>query len=280
MGAAPVEGRPSAASWSVVPVAASIKVCVDHRDGLVLIDAGLPGHLPQLRGHLARSNRSVSDVRAVLLTHGHPDHTGLARPLHQAGAEIRIQRQGAPILKHGPRSATRQAGALHAAPYLLRGPAAMVTALHLARKRAFTAPAVPGVCTFSADQRLEEVPGSPRWSPCGQFLGATRVRRRSRPARPYPASARRPWRQLSPGLLPADQGHHWKGVVLPEPAGGLLRVGGDSRSDIEELHEALLGVVRWPAGVAVSRECRPRGANVLGQRLCLRGGAFADQHGG
>ena len=46
--------------------------------GLVLVDGGLPGHLPQLQSHLEGSGRSLGDIRAVLLTHAHPDHTGAA----------------------------------------------------------------------------------------------------------------------------------------------------------------------------------------------------------
>jgi glyoxylase-like metal-dependent hydrolase (beta-lactamase superfamily II) len=136
---------------------------VDHPDGLVLIDAGLPGHLSQLRDHLARSGRSLGDIRAVLLTHGHPDHTGLAGPLHRAGAEIWVHRQDAPILADGPRTAMRHAKPERSMlPYLLRRPAALGTPLHLARKGGFTAPPVPGVRTFDADQRWEEVPGRPQ----------------------------------------------------------------------------------------------------------------------
>ena len=136
---------------------------VDHPDGLVLIDAGLPGHLAQLREHLGRSGRSMSDIRAVLLTHGHPDHTGLAGPLQRAGAEIWIHQQDAPILAGGPRTALRCAKPERSmVPYLLRRPAAVATPLHLARKGAFTTPPVPGVRTFGADQRLEQVPGRPQ----------------------------------------------------------------------------------------------------------------------
>lgn len=98
---------------------------VEEADGLVLVDAGLPAHLGQLREHLAAAGRSPADIRAVLLTHGHPDHTGLARTLQQAGADIWVHEQDAAILRDGPRSALR-----HAKPersmlrYLLRRPAA------------------------------------------------------------------------------------------------------------------------------------------------------------
>lgn len=136
---------------------------IDEADGLVLIDAGLPGHLTQLRGHLAGSGRSLGDIRAVLLTHAHPDHTGLASRLQEAGAQIWVHHRDAPILAHGPRSALRLAKPERSMlPYLLSRPAGLGAPLHLARKGAFTAPKVDHVRTFSIDQRLAEVPGSPQ----------------------------------------------------------------------------------------------------------------------
>ncbi|MCY0937275.1 MBL fold metallo-hydrolase [Streptomyces sp. H34-S4] len=136
---------------------------VEDPDGLLLVDAGLPAHLGQLREHLAGSGRSLSDIRAVLLTHGHPDHTGLAHALHQAGADIWVHQEDAAILRDGPRSAMRHAKPERSMlPYLLRRPAALATPLHLARKGAFTAPATPDVRIFDAGQRLDEVPGRPK----------------------------------------------------------------------------------------------------------------------
>ena len=136
---------------------------VEDPGGLVLIDAGLPGHLAQLREHLAASGHTLSDVHDVLLTHGHPDHTGLAAELHRVGARIRVHQQDAPILEQGPRSALRLAKSERSMlPYLLRRPTAIGTPLHLARKGAFTASAVPDVQSFSGDQRLDEVPGRPQ----------------------------------------------------------------------------------------------------------------------
>lgn len=136
---------------------------IDDPGGLVLVDAGLPGHLAQLRGQLAADGHALSDVRAVLLTHAHPDHTGLASRLQAAGADIWVSQQDAAILARGPRSALRLAKPERSMlPYLLRRPAAIATPLHLARQGAFTAPAVPHVRTFGADQRLADVPGSPQ----------------------------------------------------------------------------------------------------------------------
>jgi glyoxylase-like metal-dependent hydrolase (beta-lactamase superfamily II) len=136
---------------------------VEHVDGLTLVDAGLPGHLRQLTDHLASLGHSLGDVRAVLLTHGHPDHTGLAGPLHRAGADIWVHERDAAILADGPRSALRHAKPERSMlPYLLRRPAALRTTLHLALQGGFTAPPVPGVLTFGGDQRLETVPGRPQ----------------------------------------------------------------------------------------------------------------------
>lgn len=136
---------------------------IEHPDGLVLIDAGLPGHLAQLHAHLAATGHRVGDVRAVLITHAHPDHTGLAGTLHDAGARIWIHDRDAPILAQGPRAVLQLAKPERSIlPYLLRRPAATGTALHFARKGAFTTPGVPGAYTFNADQRLKEIPGSPQ----------------------------------------------------------------------------------------------------------------------
>jgi glyoxylase-like metal-dependent hydrolase (beta-lactamase superfamily II) len=136
---------------------------IEGPDGLILIDAGVPAHLEQLRGLLADLGRSVADVRAVLLTHGHLDHTGLAHTLQEAGAVIWIHERDAAILHDGPRSATRHAKPERSMlPYLLRRPSSFALPLQLARAGAFTAPAVHNARVFGADQVLEDVPGAPQ----------------------------------------------------------------------------------------------------------------------
>ncbi len=136
---------------------------IEHPDGVVLIDAGLPGHRRQLAERLDRFGHRIEDIRAVLLTHGHPDHTGLAGPLSRAGAQVWIHERDAPILRDGPRSAMRHArperGML---PYLLRRPSALATPLALARQGGFTAPPVTGFQTFAGDRDLDQVPGRPQ----------------------------------------------------------------------------------------------------------------------
>jgi glyoxylase-like metal-dependent hydrolase (beta-lactamase superfamily II) len=136
---------------------------IEGPDGLVLIDSGVPGHLEQLRGLLAGTGRTLADIRAVLLTHGHLDHTGLAHTLQEAGADIWIHKPDAAILRDGPRSVNRYAKAERSMlPYLLRRPSALLLPLQLARAGAFTAPAVQNARVFDADRVLDDVPGAPR----------------------------------------------------------------------------------------------------------------------
>lgn len=136
---------------------------VHHPEGLLLVDAGLPGHLGQLRRHLAAAGRQVSDVQAVLLTHAHPDHTGLVAALHRAGAEVWVHRQDSSTLTDGPRSAMRHAKPERSlVPYMLRRPAAVGTPLHMAFRGGFTAPPFPYARSFDGDRTFDSLPGRPR----------------------------------------------------------------------------------------------------------------------
>jgi glyoxylase-like metal-dependent hydrolase (beta-lactamase superfamily II) len=56
---------------------------VDTSDGITVIDAGLPGHWKDLQAELKAMNRSVSDIRGLILTHGDSDHVGFAERLRR-----------------------------------------------------------------------------------------------------------------------------------------------------------------------------------------------------
>lgn len=141
---------------------------VEHADGLVLVDAGVPAHHGGLSDRLAVLGARPDDLRAVLLTHAHPDHTGLAERLRtEHGTQIRVHEADAPILVDGPRSALRYAKPERSAlPYLVRRPAALATPARLARGGAFTAPPVRQLRTFDdGTAALTDVPGRPRVVP-------------------------------------------------------------------------------------------------------------------
>ena len=63
---------------------------VDGGDGLTLVDAGLPRYRQQLDGVLRAIGRQRSDIRALVLTHGHIDHVGMADVLAAEGAEVHL----------------------------------------------------------------------------------------------------------------------------------------------------------------------------------------------
>ena len=53
------------------------------KDGVTIIDAGLPRYWKLLQHELAAIGKSPDDVRALILTHGDTDHIGFAARLHQ-----------------------------------------------------------------------------------------------------------------------------------------------------------------------------------------------------
>ena len=63
---------------------------VDDGESLTVIDAGFPGYASRLDRDLAAIDRTPDDVRAVVLTHGHVDHTGMAAALARSGATVHL----------------------------------------------------------------------------------------------------------------------------------------------------------------------------------------------
>jgi glyoxylase-like metal-dependent hydrolase (beta-lactamase superfamily II) len=129
---------------------------------LTVVDAGLPGHWSQLAAALATLGRSLQDVHAVLITHAHPDHSGVAERLRTvAHARVWVHALDAPDICTPPPvgRVLRSLGAL--LPYLRYGPRALLGPLHLARNGAFELQPVRAVTTFAHDQVLD-VPGRPR----------------------------------------------------------------------------------------------------------------------
>lgn len=81
----------------------------DTGDGVVVVDTGLPGYQAQLDAGLAVLGRRRGEIRGIVVTHAHSDHTGGAEalrgelrvPVHVPEAEADAARTAAPIGKTG-----------------------------------------------------------------------------------------------------------------------------------------------------------------------------------
>lgn len=134
---------------------------VDTGPALVLVDAGLPAHWGGLLEALDRLGRPVTDIAAVLITHGHPDHVGIAERVRAAaGADVWVHESDAPILAEPRRLNQVWRPERSILGYAVRRPSGLRAPLHLARGGALRTPAVREFRTFTDDTRLD-VPGGP-----------------------------------------------------------------------------------------------------------------------
>jgi glyoxylase-like metal-dependent hydrolase (beta-lactamase superfamily II) len=137
---------------------------IEDDSGVTLVDAGLPSHYDMLVAALAGLGRSIDDIRAILLTHAHPDHLGLAERLRQeSGATVWVSAADAPLLASPLRPGAAGKAEASMVGYLLRRPAALSTPLHFLRSGVFRAPVVTSSRVFDAD--ILDVPGHPRVIP-------------------------------------------------------------------------------------------------------------------
>ena len=69
-------------------------------DRLTLIDTGLPGSADRILGAIERLGRRPADLRRIVLTHHHRDHTGaLADVVEASDAEVFVHAIDAPIVR-------------------------------------------------------------------------------------------------------------------------------------------------------------------------------------
>ncbi|WDF34130.1 MBL fold metallo-hydrolase [Arthrobacter agilis] len=134
---------------------------VEDDDGVLLVDTGLPRSRGLLREALQRIGRSVEDIRAVVLTHGHFDHVGTAEYLRSRhGIPVYCHPDDAHLAAH-PYSYERERTPLL---YPLRYPRAIPG---LARMTAAGALAVRGVADTLplTPEAAAALPGAPRLVP-------------------------------------------------------------------------------------------------------------------
>jgi glyoxylase-like metal-dependent hydrolase (beta-lactamase superfamily II) len=134
---------------------------VEEGGALTVIDAAMPRLYEAFVAALAGIDRSIADIAAVLVTHGHPDHIGMAERLRvESGATVWVHEQDHLLLadpRHVVKNSKSEASFL---PYLLRRPSAVAVPWHLARTGGFREAPVTAMSVFRGGETLD-VPGSP-----------------------------------------------------------------------------------------------------------------------
>jgi len=129
---------------------------VEDGSRLALVDAGLPGFRGQLEEFLTGRGRTLGDIEAVLLTHAHGDHVGVAEIVRQAGATVHVHEADAEMA----RTAKPQSRERGMRPYFRYGATwrLLITGMRLGAART---PKIASVSTFAEGAELD-VPGHPR----------------------------------------------------------------------------------------------------------------------
>jgi glyoxylase-like metal-dependent hydrolase (beta-lactamase superfamily II) len=72
---------------------------VEDGSEVTIVDAGVPAYWGLLPAELTAIGRTLDDVRAVVLTHGHSDHIGFAERARRFGLPIRIHELDAALAR-------------------------------------------------------------------------------------------------------------------------------------------------------------------------------------
>lgn len=92
---------------------------LDEGGEVTVVDAGLAGQWPLLLAEVAAIGRSLADVRAVVLTHGHPDHIGFAERLRtERSVPVWVHDLDAALARGEIPNPAKQAGGMRLLPLL------------------------------------------------------------------------------------------------------------------------------------------------------------------
>ena len=129
---------------------------IEEEGKLTLVDAGFPGHYSIYKKGLESLGKKSNDLEAIVLTHGHADHTGFAEKVRRAtGVPVYVHKQDAKMVSKPLQ--LPWVGLLSNAwrPYTAKMlGVAMVNGV-------FTLPHLTKVVTVT-DGQLLEIPGRPR----------------------------------------------------------------------------------------------------------------------
>jgi glyoxylase-like metal-dependent hydrolase (beta-lactamase superfamily II) len=128
---------------------------LEEAGSVTIVDAGMSGYWGDLPRELAAMGRSLEDVRAVLLTHGHPDHIGFAERIRrERGVPVRVHELDAALARGEARDPRGALGPIRIRPiagFLWYG----------LRHGGLRTTPIAEVITFGDGATLD-VPGSPR----------------------------------------------------------------------------------------------------------------------
>jgi glyoxylase-like metal-dependent hydrolase (beta-lactamase superfamily II) len=130
---------------------------LEEEGRFTLVDAGLPKMFEQVPAALAELGADLHDVDAVVLTHAHADHIGIAERMRtEAQATVYVHDADAQIARTAGTAQTEGS----VAGYLWRPAAMRLVAGHV-RGGGLRVPRIEDVRTF-ADGAVLDVPGRPR----------------------------------------------------------------------------------------------------------------------
>ena len=128
---------------------------IEEAGAVTIIDAGLPGYYSDLAAELAAMGRTIDDVEAVVLTHGHSDHIGFAERMREThGTAVTVHELDASLARGevpNPQAGTGERKLSSMFGFLL----------YSARKGALRIKTLGEVGTFTSDGTLD-VPGAPK----------------------------------------------------------------------------------------------------------------------
>jgi glyoxylase-like metal-dependent hydrolase (beta-lactamase superfamily II) len=122
---------------------------------ITIVDAGVPGFYRDLPNELASMDRTIEDVRALLLTHGHSDHIGFAERLrNERKTPVFVHEADATLARGEVPNPSKGYGSLRLRPFL-------GFLWFTIFRSGLRTPHLGAVSTFGDGATLD-VPGSPR----------------------------------------------------------------------------------------------------------------------